>query len=149
MNGWLANVTNYTPKMKGPGLNPMFNHLRKWEDREILANTRRQTKKLHRIRKQEILKDNFINIIRYKLFNSKSNFSRTKLISFIFFFINYIPIFLMILNKCYIIIYKSDKNCIVVKLKNFMSIQIVFLKILNSLIFSKLESYYLKIVKLM
>lgn len=111
----------------------------------MLANTRRQTKKLHRIRKQEILKDNFINIIRYKLFNSKSNFSRTKLISFIFFFINYIPIFLMILNKCYIIIYKSDKNCIVVKLKNFMSIQIVFLKIFNFLTFSKLESYYLKI----
>lgn len=45
----------------------------------------------------------------------------------------------MILNKCYIIIYKSDKNCIVVKLKNFMSIQIVFLKILNSLTFFKFE----------
>lgn len=43
----------------------------------------------------------------------------------------------MILNKCYI--YKSDKNCIVVKLKNFMSIQIVFLKILNSLTFFKFE----------
>lgn len=53
----------------------------------------------------------------------------------------------MILNKCYIIIYKSDKNCIVVKLKNFLSIPIVFLKIFNSLTFSKLELYYLKIVK--
>lgn len=45
----------------------------------------------------------------------------------------------MIPNKCYIIIYKSDKNCIVVKLKNLLSIPIVFLKILNSLTFSKLK----------
>lgn len=65
-------------------------------------------------------------------------FHEWNFINFFCSFINYIPIFLMIPNKCYIIIYKSDKNCIVVKLKNLLSIPIVFLKILNSLTFSKL-----------